>query len=139
MDRNEARQLVKAIKESITSDPGQFNIAIAVNVTGQKIVSHGGTGLHIQATGGGPGSTTVGQQVSVDGSHIEIGRQHGLAAMGQQLQALADALDTIIVQLEAETPDKSIVSRAYTSLKDTWVPGVITSVLGCVLSRAIGL
>ncbi len=102
-------------------------------------MSHGGTGLHIQATGGGPGSKTIGQQVSLNGSHIEIGRQRGLAAMEQQLQALVGVLDTIVEQLKADTPDKSIVSRAYESLKGIWVPGVITSVLGYVLSKSIGL
>ena len=137
MDRGEAQQILEAIKNSIVSDPGQFNIE--VNVTGQKIVSHGGTGLHIQATGGGPGSTTIGQQLSLDGSHIEIGRQRGLAAMKQQFQALVDALDIIIEQLKIETPDKRIASRAFASLKDTWVPGIITSVLGYVLSKVIGL
>jgi hypothetical protein len=127
MNKNDALQIIAGIKDSIVGDPAQFHIA--VNVTGQKTVSHGGTGLHIQAIGGAPGSRTIGQQVSVAGSHIEIGQQRGLSAMEQQLHALVEALDTIIEQLKTETPDRSVVSRAYESLKGTWVPGVITSVL----------
>ncbi len=137
MDINDARQIIEEMKKSIVEDPAQFNIA--VNVTGQSIVSHGGTGLHIQATGGAPGSQTIGQHVSVDGTQIEIARRRGLSAMDQQMQALVQTLDTIIEQLKTDTPNKSVVSRAYESLKGKWVPGVITSVLGSLLSKVIGL
>lgn len=137
MDRTDACQLVEAIRDSVDSEPSQFQIA--VNVTGQKIVSHGGTGVQITATGGGPGSTTIGQKVSVEGAQIEIARQKGTAAMQQQMHALVNALDELAQELKSEEPDKTIIARIYESLEHSWVPGVITSVVGCAVAKWIGL
>lgn len=137
MERTDACQLVEAIRDSLVSEPSQFHIA--VNVTGQKIVSHGGTGVQITATGGGPGSTTIGQNVSVEGAEIEIACQKGTAAMEQQMQALVNALDELAEELKSEEPDKSIIARIYESLEQSWVPGVITSVVGRAVAKWIGL
>jgi len=137
MDRTHAAQLVEAIRDSIIAEPNQFHIA--VNITGQKIVSHGGTGLQITTTGGVAGSTTIGQKVSVDGAQIEITRQKGTAAIQQQMQALANALDELAEQLKSQEPDKTIITRIYESLKQSWVPGVITSVVSCAVAKWIGL
>jgi len=137
MDRTHAAQLVEAIRDSIIAEPNQFHIAD--NITGQKIVSHGGTGLQITTTGGVAGSTTIGQKVSVDGAQIEITRQKGTAAIQQQMQALANALDELAEQLKSQEPDKTIITRIYESLKQSWVPGVITSVVSCAVAKWIGL
>ena len=137
MEINEAITIIESVTQSLKDNPSQFHIT--VNVTGQKITSHGGTGLSITATGGGMGSTTIGQMVSVDGSQIEISQNRGKQAMNEQFNALFITLTQIIDQLKAESPDRGIISRLYESLKNTWVPGVIASVVGSVLTSAIGL
>ena len=79
MESREAADIVQAISDSLRSDPEQFHISI--KVVGQQITSHGGTGLKITATGAGPESTTVGQIVSMDGTHIEISPDKAHQAM----------------------------------------------------------
>ena len=137
MESREAAGIVQAMSDSLRSDPHQFHIRI--NVVGQKITSHGGTGLKITATGGGPGSTTVGQVVSIDGTQIQISRDQADEAMRRQVTALADSLDAIAAELRPASPDKSRIQHIFNSLKDTWVPGLIIGVLSNVLSSAIGL
>ena len=138
MDSVEAGRLVEVIRDSIIQDPGQFNIS--VNVTGQKVVGGGGgTALSITATGGAPGSTTIGQKLSVSGGQIEIARQQGIAAMNQQLQALVDELGGIAGQLKSDKPDRGLIANLYQNIKNgSWVPGVITSVIGSILTASLG-
>jgi len=137
MTPQEAAELIRGIASSIANNPSQFHIS--VNVTGQQVTSHGGVGLSITAVGGAPGSTTVGQSVSLGGAQVTIAQERGREAMGQQFQALIISLNTIASQLESNPPDKRTIERIYRSLLNTWVPGVITSVVGNVLSKAIGL
>jgi hypothetical protein len=137
MEINEAVVILESLTQSLRDNPSQFHIT--VNVTGQKITSHGGTGLSITATGGGIGSTTIGQTVSLDGAGIEISQGRGKQAMNDQFNALIQTLTQIIDQLREPSPDRGIISRLYESLRNTWVPGVITSVVGSVLAGAIGL
>jgi len=137
MEIKEAITILESLAQSLIDNPSQFHIT--VNVTGQKITSHGGTGLSITATGGGISSTTIGQVVSSDGSQIEISQKRGQQAMNDQFNALLQTLTQIIDQLKEPSPDKGVISRLFESLKNTWVPGVIISVVGSVLTSAIGL
>ena len=137
MEIKEAITILESLTQSLRDNPSQFHIM--VNVTGQKITSHGGTGLSITATGGGIGSTTIGQVVSSDGSQIEISQKHGQQAMNDQFNVLLQTLTQIIDQLKEPSPDKGVISQLFESLKNTWVPGVIISVVGSVLTSAIGL
>ena len=136
MNTSEAASIVRSISKSLSTNPSQFHIE--VNITGQQITSYGGTGLHITATGGGPGSSTIGQSVSLDGAQITIAQKKGRQAMDQQLQALVDALNSIASELESSTPNKNIINKMYNGLLNTWVPGVITSVLGTIIASIIG-
>ena len=137
MDLTEAADIVQTISESLKSNPDQFHIKI--NVTGQQITSHGGTGLKITATGGGPKSTTVGQIVSMGGAQIEILRDKADQAMTKQITALINSLDVISEELRSSSPDKSKIQHLIDPLKGTWVPGVIICVLSNILSSAIGI
>jgi len=137
MNAKEAAEVIRCIADSIRDNPSQFHISISV--VGQQVTSHGGTGLSIKVVGGGSGSSTVGQNVSVDGTQVQIAHQRGAQAVDQQFQALLGSLDAIASQLESQMPDKGVVSRIYHNLLNTWVPGVIASVVGTVLSKAIGM
>lgn len=137
MDVKDASEIIYSIAESIKAHPNQFHIE--VNVTGQSISSHGGIGAVISATGGAPGSTTIGQSVSMNGAQIRIAQKAGVTAMNQQLQSLVEALNQISNELKAKQPDKSKISKIYKSLKGTWVPQLIISVLGYILVKSIGI
>jgi len=136
MDTTLAAQLIDVIRESLVNNPNQFNIV--VNVTGQRVISQGGIGLQITTTGGGPGSTTIGQQVSLNGTQIEIARQQGQQAMNAQMAALVNVLTELSGQLKSKRPDKTIIQRLYAQLKGAWVPNVITSVVASIIAKTIG-
>ncbi len=57
--------------------------------------------------------------------------------MNQQIQELITALDTIADELQAPSPKKGTIQSIYQSLLNTWVPGVITSVVGNLITRVI--
>jgi len=125
--------MISSIKES----PDQFKIS--VKVAGQSIVSHGGIGQVVTATGGGAGSTTIGQKISVSSGDVTIANEKAFRALDEQFQALIGALEEIKTALSEESPDKSLITQIYQSLKNTWVPGLIISVLGNALSLSVGI
>lgn len=137
MDVKEASEIIDSIAESIKIHPNQFHIE--VNVTGQSISSYGGIGAVISATGGAPGSTTIGQSVSLNGAQIRIAQKAGITAVNQQIQSLVDTLNQISNELKAKQPDKSKIFKVYESLKGTWIPQLIVSVLGNILTKSIGI
>lgn len=135
MNAKEAAGLVRAISNSIKNNPGQFHLDITV--TGLSVASHGGIGMISSATGGGPGSTTIG--TNVDMGRASVGITQGQQAMDEQFKQLTKTLDAMASHLEAVAPDKSAIDRLYRSLLHNWVPGVITSVIGSALSVALGI
>ena len=137
MNTTEAAELIEGIIDSIKSDPSQFHLSI--NVTGQQVTSYGGTGMHISVTGGGAGSTTIGNKVSLSGASVEIAHQQGVQAINEQMNALFRTLTEISQQLRSQSPDKSLIQRLVGSLKNTWVPGVIVGMVGNAVSKAIGI
>lgn len=136
MNINEAVDIIEGIIQSLRDNPKQFNISI--HVTGQNITSHGGTGLSITATGGESGSNTIGQVVSANGADIRISQERGMQVMDDQLNALIQTLHKISIQLQSSSPDKGVIKQLYNSLKNSWVPGAIVSIVGSVLTKAIG-
>jgi len=135
MTATEAAKIVRAMSESLTRQPDQFNIEI--QMVGQSVVSHGGIGMNISATGGGPGSTTTGQNVSVSFGDVQIRQAN--EGFNSALATLVSKLEALAAELERSTPDEGRLRTAYRSLLDTWVPGVITSVVGNVLFAALHL
>ena len=133
----EAAGVLDEIISSIKANPAQFHLS--VNVIGQQVTSHGGTGMSIAVVGGGAGSTTIGNKVSLAGASVEIAQQRGHQAVNDQINALLAALAEISRELRAQAPNKPLVQRLVASLKGTWVPGVIVGVVGNVVSKALGV
>jgi hypothetical protein len=133
----EAADVIEAMAQALRANPRQFHINISV--IGQRVTSYGGIGMQVNATGGGPGSTTIGNQVSMGGADIQLAQQQGAAAMEQQFAALLQTLANIATELRSAKPDRSVIQRALDSLKNTWVPGVIIGVAGNVATQALGL
>lgn len=132
MNKREAAGIIDSMIEPIKTDPQQFQIKI--NVTGQSVSNvSGGTGLAISAIGGGPGSNTIGQKVTLNGAQIEIARKAASDAMNQEMETLINSLSTISKELKSQKLDKERILKVYESIKKkTWVPSLITSVLGSI-------
>ena len=137
MNKLDALAIVESLIKSICESPDQFHIN--VKVVGQSITTSGGIGQVVTATGGGPGSTTIGQQVSVSSGDVTLANQKANRALDEQFGALVKSLNEIKQQLTFDSPDVGLVERIYTSFKNTWVPGVIVSVLGTALSSSLGI
>ena len=138
MNAKEAAEIIDSMIESIRTYPNQFQIE--VNVTGQSISSvGGGIGAIISATGGEPGSTTIGQKISMNGGQINIAQKAGIGAMNQQMRTLIDALSAISQELKSQNPDKAKISKIHQSLKNTWVPQLIISMLSLIFAKAISM
>lgn len=135
MEIEEAVNIIEEMIQSLKNNPNQFHII--VKATGQQITSHGGIGLSITATGGGPGSTTIGQKVSVSGADVRILQESGGQAMNAQFNALLQTLHKIAEQLQSSSLNKGVISKLYNSLKNTWVPDIIVSIVGLLLKRVI--
>jgi hypothetical protein len=133
----EAADVIEAMATALRANPQQFHINI--RVTGQSVTSYGGTGMVVNAVGGGPGSTTIGNQVRVGSAQVELSPVQGGQAMDQQFGALLQTLQEITTELRAPTPDRSLIQRGIDSLKGTWVPGAITSAVVALVAKVFGL
>jgi hypothetical protein len=132
----EAAQLLTTMAQSLRSEPSQF--FVSVNVIGQSVVSHGGTGLSVSVSGGAAGSRTIGQQVSAAGGAITLQPGQATEEVAKQLSALAEELEAIANGLRAATPDRASLWARARALSGRWVPGIVQSVLGNALTLAIG-
>jgi hypothetical protein len=137
MKNHEAAELIEAIIKSLRTDPAQFQIS--VKVAGQQITSYGGTGMNISVTGGAAGSRTVGNQVSMNSTSIQIAQGQANAAVQEQIAALCGQLEQMAGEFRKPSPNPGVLQAAYDSLKGTWVPGVIIGVIGNLLSKAAGI
>ena len=74
MDTRDAADIIDGIAKSLTEHPNQFQFKI--DITGQSVVSNGGIGIgigvQVNAVGGGPGSTTIGNQVTMSNAGNQV-------------------------------------------------------------------
>ena len=133
MERSEAVLIIRSLAESLRSQPGQFQFDVSVTSIGQRIVSNGGIGMVVTANGGGPGSSVIGNQVTMGNAEVDISLKAAKAGISQQMQSLIDSLNEIAGQLESEKPDRGYLSKIIGSFKDTWVPPLVTTVVTTVL------
>ncbi|QJC78914.1 hypothetical protein [Pseudomonas umsongensis] len=137
MDSKEGAAIIDALAESIRSNPGQF--VIQLKVVGQSFVTNGGIGAVISATGGAAGSTTIGNQVRVDGSSVDIAQGVADKAVVAQMNGLAEGLAEISRQLTSANPNKGLVAEILDSFKNSWVPTAITAVVSTVTTGLLGV
>ena len=137
MTPTEAAEVIEAMATALRANPQQFHINISV--IGQRVTSYGGTGMVVNAVGGGPGSTTIGNQVTMGGAQVQLSPLQGGQAMDQQFGALLQTLQDLATQLRSPKPDRSLIQRTIDGLKDSWVPGVITSAIVALIGKALGL
>ena len=136
MEVNEATQLIEAIAKSIEQNPGQFHFT--VNVTGTRGTAiGGGTGISVHTTGGGPGSQTTGFQSTINGTDIEIAQRAADATISKQMSELVETLNNLASELRRPMPNKTSISSMLASLKQTWVPNVIASLVANIITRVV--
>jgi len=138
MNQTEATSIIQAIVDSIKSDPGQFHLEIkiigtTVNNTGE------GPALYVNAKGGEPGSNTIGFQSSVTGANIQIAHKSADEKKQQEMAWLVNQLQTMINEPKSQSPNHDRLCKVYRSFINTWVPGVIISVIGHTLTMALGI
>ena len=132
MNTQEAATIIDAIVSSLRENPNQFQITVNVSMTGLSATAQGrGIGAMGIAQGGGTG---IHASASMDDAKIQIAQRKAESAMNQEGQLLLDTLSAIVQELRNESPDKSNINRLYESLKGKWVPGVIASVVGNLIS-----
>jgi hypothetical protein len=138
MRKEEAAKIIDAIKDSVAKDPKQFQLTVIVNVTGVHASAYGGgTGVYVSAIGGGPGSRTTGVEVGMGSGdmNVMIARRMEIdGKINREVQTVLDSLNTISTELRAPEPNQSRLEMLSNSLKNTWLPGVITSVVGNLIT-----
>ncbi|WPN95847.1 hypothetical protein [Pseudomonas sp. MUP55] len=137
MERSEAVLIIRTLVESISAQPKQFTINVQATAVGQSISTSGGIGMVVNATGGGPGSSVIGNQVRVGSADIKIAYEAADTAITQQVQGLIDSLSELAKQLESEKPDEGLIHKVISSLKDSWVPPLIIAVVNTVAGLAL--
>jgi hypothetical protein len=134
MNTQEAATIIDAIVNSLSENPNQFQLTVNVSMTGMSATGQGGG---IGALGIAQGSGTgIHASASMDDAKIQIAQRKGKNALNQEYQALLDTLSAMAQELRDESPDKSKISRLYELLKSEWVPDVITTVVGNLISLA---
>ncbi|MNF96829.1 hypothetical protein D3C84_796320 [compost metagenome] len=132
VERSEAVLIIRNLVESIKAQPSQFNFNVHASAVGQNIRTSGGIGMVVKATGGGPGSTVIGNKVSVSSADVSIAVDAANSAISQQMKGLVDSLEEIAMQLESVKPDANYIQKVLNSFKDAWVPPLITAVVSTV-------
>ncbi len=131
MEPTEAAEIIRDMAASLRASPSQFNVVFG-NVIGTSVVQRGpGTGLSVTVSAGGSG-TVIGFQ-----STATVGGGDNRTAV--ETARIASALEAIAGELSATKPDKGKVASLFEALGRTWVPGIITSVLGNLLTMALGI
>jgi len=134
MHPHHAAQVIESIVDSLKRNPDQFQFNVKVSVTGMTAISHnGGVGAIGIAQGGGTGIRAT---ASMNDAQIQIAQRKADAAISEEYQSLLNSLSEIAQELKTELPDQSKVKRIYESLKGKWIPGVITSVVGNLITYA---
>jgi hypothetical protein len=133
MQPNEAADVVKAIADSIQANPGQFNLAVTVNVTGFNASNTGGVGFQANNSGG------IGFNSGIGNTQIQFGQQEANKAFEEERTALITRLKALEAQLREAAPDEpKVKSLADAVFASKWVPAVITSTVAALLKAILG-
>ena len=124
--------------DSLSQQPNQF--ALSINITGTTAMAQGGgTGLSVTAVGGGPGSSTIGFQSSIDGAQIQAAQSavnnHLISEADKAIQILRD----LKTSLSSKNPEGDKVSSLLSNLKESYLPPIVTSIIVKLISFYLGM
>ena len=129
---------IDAAINSLKEQPNQFTLKVTV-AGAVGIASGGGTGIHVQAQGGGPGSQTIGMVARADGTQVNITEATADAALKQEAEKAVNLLTDIKAALQARKPDKSTVTAKLAEFAKTYVAPVLKSVVEALVKKKLGL
>ena len=136
MTYEEAAQLIEVISKSIRDNPSQFQFEVNVSSIGTIAMGmDGGKGIDVKATGGGPGSTTIGYQSISGGPNVQIAQKAANEAVVQQMSALVQNLNNLASEFRSAKPDKGRIKRILDSLTERWVPNVIVAIVANIIAK----
>ena len=134
MTVDEAAAVIEAMANSLRTNPNQFHVNLSI--VGTRATSHGGgIGLSVTATGGGPGSHTVGFQSSASMGSAEISLANG--AMQAEIVAIVSKLDEIVTELRKPKPDRSLLKRLASTVAEKGIGAVTAAAASKVVALAL--
>jgi hypothetical protein len=135
MKAQEAAQIIDTITNALKENPNQFNLSI--NMSGfSSHVTGGGIGAIGIADQGGCG---IHATVYMENSNMNIINEKANEKLNEEITNLLNQLASISKELKNDDLNKSKIYTIYEKLKNTWVPGVITSVIDNLLTMVFGL
>ena len=137
MNTQEAANLIQSILDSMKANPAQFNFNVSVTTVGAMgIGGSGGAGIVGIAHGGG-----IGFQASASSPssvQIQIAQQQANAEINAQASVALTALESIVQELRSQSISAAKRDGIVAQLKTTWLPNVIVTLVGAILSSVIG-
>jgi hypothetical protein len=131
---------IDAAIQSLQQQPNQFHLT--VNSVGMQVTNNGGTGpgLVVQATGGGPGSTTTGLVVNAGGQQQVNIAAADLADAGlrQEAEKAIQLLTEIKSLLQKPKVDKPAVAARLSDLSHSYVAPILSAMLEALVNSQVG-
>lgn len=129
---------IDAAIDSLKQQPNQFTLNVtAIGAVGTA--SGGGTGIKVEAHGGGPGSQTIGMVAKADGTQVNIAYATADAALKQEAEKAVKLLTDIKTALQAPKVDKPTITSKLTEFAKTYVAPVLKSVIEALVKKKLGL
>jgi hypothetical protein len=136
MNTQEATTLIQSILDSMKTNPTQFNFNVSVKTIGAMgIGGPGGAGIVGIANGGGIGFQA--SAASPSSMQIEIAQQQANAHINAQADVALNALESIVQELRNQSMSVAKRDGFIAQLKTTWLPNVVVTLVGAILSSAI--
>lgn len=129
---------IDAAIQSLSQQPNQFRLNVTV-VGAIGTASGGGTGIHVEAHGGAPGSQTTGLVASASSAQVEIAQSTADAALRQEAEKAVGLLTEIKSLLQAKKVDKPAVTSRLGEFAKTYVAPVLKSVIEALVKKKLGL
>lgn len=129
---------IDAAIQSLKEQPNQFSLTVmAVGAVG--ISSGGGTGIRVEAHGGGPGSQTTGLVATASDAQINIVQTKADEKLKQEADKAVKLLSEIKTLIQTPKPDQSTISSKLSDLAKTYVAPVLTSVITALIKVRLRL
>ncbi len=129
MNGEVAAKIIDDIVTSLRTNPNQFKLDVKVNISGSSATAHGGG---IDAVGTAQvGRCDIYSSATIN---IQIAQKNAEGVFSQEMTTLQNTLAELAKEIRSKSPNEAKVRSIYNSLKGTWVPGVITSVIGNIIS-----
>jgi hypothetical protein len=137
MNTQDAADLIQSILDSMRSNPVQFNFQVSVTTVGAMgFGGPEGAGIVGIANGGGIGVQA--SAASPSNVQVQIAQQQASAEINAQAAAALRTLESIVAELRSQSLSTASKDGFLAQLRSTWLPNVIVTVIGAILTKAAG-